>query len=154
MNFNIRIDLMKLKNVTVEEMMVGGKPCHRVCIPVEDNAGPVKFDGQSCFLSLAAFELPTPKDHQSHLIKPLLPKTQVFGMSYNAVRAIPYLGNMRPWDSPSPPHICKLCNFAVGAKYTSGGYYTRCTHPKANKNTACDVRYIDECPKDNDRQTK
>ena len=87
-------------------------------------------------------------------MKPLLPKTQVFGMSYEAVRAIPYLGNMRPWDKPGPPAICHLCDYAIGARYSSGGYYTRCTHPNVNKNTTGDVRYIDACPKDNERQTK
>lgn len=118
MNYNIQIDLMKLRNVTVEEMIVGGKPRRCACIPLEDNAGPIRFDGESCYLALAAFELPNPKRGQTHFVKPLLPRTQVFGMSYEAVRAIPYLGNMRPWDKPG------------------------------------DVRYIDACPKDNERQAK
>lgn len=154
MNYNIQIDLLKLRNAKVEDMIAGGRSRLCVCIPLEDNVGPIKYDGTSCYLSLAAFELPEPKNGQTHFVKPLLPRSQVFGMSTAAVRAIPYVGNMKPWDKPSPQLDCGLCTYSAAAKYASGGYYRRCTHPLVNKNTTGDVRYMDECPKDKEKPIK
>lgn len=146
MNYNIRIDLMKLRNVEVEEVSVGGRSRPCVCIPLEDNAGPVKLDGGSCYLSLTAFELKDPNRGQSHFLKINLPSEMLFGMTRAGILALPYIGNMRPWAKPATDR-CKICPFSSAARYSSGGYFTRCEHPDADMCSTRDVARMKECPR-------
>ena len=92
-NFNVQVDLLKLKGARLEIEENGALS---VEIPVQDG-GPVYVIGGHCYLRMTAFELTVRKDDITHLVKPAISMTQRFGMSREGIRAIPYIGNMKPW---------------------------------------------------------
>ena len=147
MNYNVKIDLMKLRGARIEEL--GGRRC--VCVPLDENSGPLEEDGGACILSLAAFELRIPKNGQTHLLKVALQRDQLFGMSADGRRSIPYIGNMIPWEKPAGSSVvrgrCMCCSFSEGARYAMGGNFVRCNHPGADWRTTRDIRYMASCPK-------
>ena len=144
MNYNIKIDLMRLFGAKLTEDPTAGAG---VFIPI---GGPLDDQGA---LSLTAFELKESYDGQSHFIKPWLPKSQLFGMSTEALRQIPYIGHCRPWDRSgnTPGSGCKSCRWARMGKYTTGASYTRCDHPGADWNTTRDIRQASCCPDKNNQ---
>ncbi len=139
-NYNIQVDLMKIAGTRIEN--------GRVCIPFREG-GPVQVQGDACFLKLTAFEIPA-KDGMSHLVKPSLSAEQKSGISESDLRAVQYIGRMRPWLKPQtairPSRNPKACEYAMAARYASGGLFTRCTHPKADASGTRDCSRI-ECPK-------
>lgn len=142
MNYNIKIDLMKLfgaKLVTDPDAGEG------VFIPA---GGPVEIDGTRCSLSLTAFELKIEYDGQTHLLKPWLSRTQAFGMTRKQLEDIPYVGYIKPWDrsAKTPGPGCRTCRWSEVAKYASGNTFTRCNHPDSNWGTTRDIRHITDCP--------
>ena len=151
MNYNVKIDLMKLRGARVARVRIAGQWKRCICIPVEENAGPVEVTDDACYLSLAAFELKTPKDGQTHLVKVALPRQHLYGMSIDGIRAVPYIGNMRPWEKPQGSPVvrgrCMSCRWSEGAQYSNGSNFIRCNHPGADFNTTRDIRYQSECPK-------
>ena len=149
MNYNLKIDLTKLRGAKVVTDPDAGEG---VFIPA---GGPVEIvDGRGC-LSLTAFSLKEEYDGQTHLMKPWLSKNQAFGMTKRALAEIPYVGYMKPWDRsvkvPGPG--CKTCRWAEVANYASGAAFTRCNHPDADWRTTRDTRHISSCP-DKNNQSK
>lgn len=143
MNYNIKLELTKLRGAKVVSDPEAGEG---VFIP---SGGPVEVseDGR-CSLSLVAFELKYDYEGQTHLVKPWLSKSQAFGMTQKALQAIPYVGNMRPWDraSRTPGPGCRSCRWAEDARYSSGVSFVRCNHPLADWNSTRDVRHTSTCP--------
>ena len=90
-NFNIRIDLKKMKNVVFAK--IDGKKC--IVIPVAEN--PEVFVGEKgIYLSMSAIELRSPSQFgDTHLVNPLLDKKVYECMSDDQRKNLPILGNMR-----------------------------------------------------------
>lgn len=93
-NYSIKLDLLKVKNVSLVNLT--GKTATKQCIviPVED-AG-LYVGEKGVYLNLTAIELKEPKHEQSHMIKPNI-ETEVFAaMSQEQKDGIPIIGNMKP----------------------------------------------------------
>lgn len=90
-NYNIRIDLKKMKDVIFAK--IDGRKC--VVIPVDVN--PEIFVGEKgIYLSLSAIELRSPSQFgDTHIVKPLLDKKAYEAMSEEQRKNQPILGNMR-----------------------------------------------------------
>lgn len=145
MNYNIKMDLLKLRGAKVED--------GRICIPLAENAGCLEMSGGSCYLSLAAFELKEQTNGQSHLVKPSLSRAQLRKLGPVERLELPYVGNMKPWlkdtveaGAKADAAKCRICPWGTLLTYASGSRSIMCTHPGAPQNTTRDVHYI-SCPK-------
>lgn len=145
MNYNIKMDLLKLRGARIEDGCV--------LIPLVENAGCLEVSGVSCYLSLAAFELREQTNGQSHLVKPSLSRAQLRRLSPVERMELPYVGNMKPWlkdtseaGMKADVTKCRICPWGQLLTYASGALSIRCTHPGAPQNTTSDVHYI-SCPK-------
>lgn len=121
MNYNLRIALTKIKGAKV--MDIEGKTCTKRCvvIPIDSEEGTVrdsyegKIDGlpttkflSDVMLNLTAFEFKEKKYGQSHGIKASFSKKKLERTSEEELRAMPFVGNMKPWvmntsDDDLPP---------------------------------------------------
>jgi hypothetical protein len=114
MNYNLRIALTKIKGAKV--MDIEGKTCTKCCvvIPIDSEEGTVqdsyegKIDGlpttkylSDVMLNLTAFEFKEKKYGQSHGIKASLSKKKLERTSEEELKAMPFVGNMKPWVMPS-----------------------------------------------------
>lgn len=94
-NFGIKIDLLKVKGAFVRNLK--GKTATKRCliIPVDEADG--MFLGEKgCYLSMTAIELQNPQYNDTHGIKPELPKEVREQMTEDELKAIPFIGNLRP----------------------------------------------------------
>lgn len=111
-NYNLTIALTKLKGAKVMEIQ--GKTCTKTCvvIPIDNEEGTVrnsyesKVDGQPTIkfldnvqLHLTAFEFREKKFGQTHGIKASFSKSRMDRMTEDELRAMPFVGNMKPWSS-------------------------------------------------------
>ena len=135
-NYNIQVDLMKLAGARLEDGCI--------CLPCQED-GPVVANGKSCFLKLTAFEMAQRREGMSHLIKPSLTVDQKSGIGLYGLRAMQYIGNMRPWDRPIDSKRPSICGYSETAQYAAGNFFLRCTHPAADARTTRDCSKI-ECP--------
>jgi hypothetical protein len=109
-NFNIRIALTKIKGAKV--MDIEGKHSTRKCvvIPIDSELGTVqdsyegKVDGMPTTrflddvqLNLTAFEFREPRYGQTHGIKVAFSKKAMERMTEEELRAMPFIGNLKPW---------------------------------------------------------
>ena len=121
MNYNLRIALTKIKGAKV--MDIEGKTCTKRCvvIPIDSDEGTVqdsyegKIDGlpttkylSDVMLNLTAFEFKEKKYGQSHGIKASFSKKKLERTSEEELKAMPFVGNMKPWvmtsnDDDLPP---------------------------------------------------
>lgn len=121
MNYNLRIALTKIKGAKV--MDIEGKTCTKRCvvIPIDSDEGTVqdsyegKIDGlpttkylNDVMLNLTAFEFKEKKYGQSHGIKASFSKKKLERTSEEELKAMPFVGNMKPWvmtsnDDDLPP---------------------------------------------------
>lgn len=114
MNYNLRIALTKIKGAKV--MDIEGKTCTKRCvvIPIDSEEGTVqdsyegKIDGlpttkflNDVYLNLTAFEFKEKKYGQSHGIKASFSKKKLERTSEEELKAMPFVGNMKPWVMPS-----------------------------------------------------
>ena len=89
-NYNIKIDLKKMKDVVFAK--VNGRKS--VIIPVDVNTE-IFVGEKGIYLSMSAVELRNPNQFgNTHIIKPLLDKKDYEAMSEEQRRNIPILGNM------------------------------------------------------------
>lgn len=110
MNYNLRIALTKIKGAKV--MDIEGKTCTKRCvvIPIDSEEGTVqdsyegKIDGlpttkylSDVMLNLTAFEFKEKKYGQSHGIKASFSKKKLERTSEEELKAMPFVGNMKPW---------------------------------------------------------
>ena len=109
-NYNIRIALTRLKGAKV--MDIEGKTCTKRCvvIPIDNEDGTVqdayeaKVEGLPTWkpldevqLNLTAFEFREVKFGQSHGIKVSFGRKRMETMKEEELRAMPFIGNMKPW---------------------------------------------------------
>lgn len=114
-NYNLKIMLTRLKGAKVME--VEGKHSKRLCvvIPIDNDEGTVvdsyesKIDGlpttkplNDVQLHLSAFEFKEKKYGQSHGLKASFSKKRLERMSEDEVRAMPFVGHMKPWALAKP----------------------------------------------------
>jgi hypothetical protein len=114
MNYNLRIALTKIKGAKV--MDIEGKTCTKRCvvIPIDSEEGTVqdsyegKIDGlpttkylSDVMLNLTAFEFKEKKYGQSHGIKASFSRKKLERTSEAELKAMPFVGNMKPWAMPS-----------------------------------------------------
>lgn len=134
-NYNIQVDLMKLAGARLEDGCI--------CLPCQED-GPVVSNGGSCFLKLTAFEMAQKREGMSHLIKPSLSVDQKSGIGTFGLRAMQYIGNMRPWERPLDKRPL-ICGYSETAQYAAGNFFVRCNHPAADMRTTRDCSRI-TCP--------
>lgn len=109
-NYNLTIALTKLKGAKVMEIQ--GKTCTKTCvvIPIDNEEGTVrdsyegKIDGlptskplNDVQLHLTAFEFREKKYGQTHGLKASFSKKRMESMAEDELRAMPFVGNMKPW---------------------------------------------------------
>lgn len=114
-NFNIEIDLLKLKGAKVQDVQGRTETRRCICIPIENRIGTVtdayftrgELSGElvevkkkGVMLALTAFELRSKERGQSHLLKPALAKDVFDNLSEEQQHKIPWIGNMKPWNKP------------------------------------------------------
>ena len=99
MNYSISINLMKLKAAIAD---VSGKKC--IIIPIADNRLYASYDQttnaiKSVYLSLNAWETKESKYGDSHSLKQQLSIEERKRMTEDELRALPFLGSMKPKES-------------------------------------------------------
>lgn len=116
-NFNIEIDLLKLKDAKVADVQGRSQTRRCICIPINNDFGTVTDsyltrDPQSgevqevrkkgVTLKVVAYELKDPSKGQSHLLKPAVNKETYERLTEEDLRKMPWIGNVKPWESPDP----------------------------------------------------
>lgn len=101
-NFGIKIDLLKVKGAFVRNLK--GKTATKRCliIPVDEADG--MFLGEKgCYLNMTAIEIQNPQFNDTHGIKVEIDKAKREQMSEEDLKAIPFIGNLRPLkEKPQP----------------------------------------------------
>lgn len=94
-NYGIKIDLLKVKGAFVRNLKGSTATKRCLIIPVDEADG--MFLGEKgCYLNMTAIELQNPQYNDTHGIKPELPKEVREKMSEEELKAIPFIGNLRP----------------------------------------------------------
>lgn len=94
-NFGIKIDLLKVKGAFVRNLKGSTATKRCLIIPVDEADG--MFLGEKgCYLSMTAIELQNPQYNDTHGVKVELPKEKREQLSDEELRAIPFIGNLRP----------------------------------------------------------
>ena len=99
MNYSISINLMKLKAAIAD---VSGKKC--IIIPIADNRLYASYDQaantiKSVYLNLNAWESRENKYGDSHSLKQQLSIEERKRMTEDELRAMPFLGSMKPKEA-------------------------------------------------------
>ena len=101
-NFGIKIDLLKVKGAFVTNRK--GKTATKRCliIPVDEADG--MFLGEKgCYLNMTAIEIQNPQFNDTHGIKVEIDKAKREQMTEDELKAIPFIGNLRPLkEKPQP----------------------------------------------------
>lgn len=95
-NYSIRLDLLRLQGAFTRNLK--GKSATKRCliIPIDDNPG--MFLGEKgCYLNLTAYETQNNQYGDTHMVKPDIPKDIRERMTDDQRRAVPILGNMKPF---------------------------------------------------------
>ncbi len=94
-NFGIRVDLLKMKNAFMRNIV--GKTSTKRCIviPIDDNKE-MFLSEKGCYLNLSAYAVSNSQYGDTHLIKGDLPKEVREAMTQEERNALPIYGNMRP----------------------------------------------------------
>lgn len=102
-SYSAKINLLKMTNACV--VSVKGKSGSKkgVFIPIDDNNLFVSMDenikAKGVYLDLNIWENKTQSQYgDTHSIKPALPKDVRKGMTEEQLKAIPYIGNMKPYE--------------------------------------------------------
>ena len=112
-NYNIEIDLMKIEDAKLKDILYDTQVKRCVCLPIDNEVGTItdalsvkneetgeieRRSRKGVILKLTAFALPDPASEQSHLIKPAYSKTMYQQLSPELRRLVPWVGNLRPWE--------------------------------------------------------
>lgn len=114
-NFNIEIDLLKLKGAKVQDIRGRSETRRCIVIPIDNETGTVKDSYytrnergelitvplESVTLRLTAFELRDKSRGNSHLIKPAFSRQVNELMTDKQRRQIPFIGAIMPWAPSS-----------------------------------------------------
>lgn len=99
-NFNVKLNLLKLKRAGVMQIQGRGEVLRCLVIPIEENNIFVSTDDnnrpKAAYLDLTAWALQNPKYDETHMIKQSLPKKVREKMTDEEKKAMPILGGMRP----------------------------------------------------------
>lgn len=95
-NFNLKLDLSKLKNTCVKNLKASSGEIKCLIIPVDDNNLFISEKTGSIYLDCTCTELQTPKYDQTHFIKRRYTKEQYYQMDAEDRKNIPILGNLSP----------------------------------------------------------
>ena len=107
-NLNLKIDLLKIRGA--KKMDIQGKTTTKPCIviPIDRLRGTVVdsyvdregvtrlLDG--VYLNAVAYEMREPHNGNTHIIKESLSKEALQKSSEEDLRAMPIIGNIRPWS--------------------------------------------------------
>ena len=106
MNYNGRINLLKLKNVGI--LTVKGREANKKCvvIPIEDNNLFISADenlkAKAAYIDFIAWEnQSTSKYGDTHSIRQSLSKEIREKMTDDELKSIPYFGNLKPYEAPN-----------------------------------------------------
>lgn len=96
MNYNLKLDLAKLKNVAVANINgKSGNSVKCVIIPVDYNNIFLSEKG-GIYLDFGCYELKNEQYGQSHLVKPSLPKEIYEAMTEEERKQQPIVGSLKP----------------------------------------------------------
>ncbi len=113
-NYNIEIDLLKLKGAKVADVQGKTQTKKCVCVPIDNSTGTVtdayitrdqetgkrvEVKKKGVRLNLIAYEMQRKERGQSHLVKPSLSKEAMEQLPEDQARLIPWIGNMKPWNN-------------------------------------------------------
>jgi len=95
-NFNLKLDLSKLKNACVKELKGKSGEIKCLIIPIDDNNLFVSEKTGGVYLDCTCTEVQNPKYDQTHYIKRRYTKEQYYQMDAEDRKNIPILGNLQP----------------------------------------------------------
>ena len=101
MNFNISIDLAKLKHASVAKLK-GSTGAVKRClvVPIEDNPAIFESERGGVYMNLTAWERKDESDYGTHYVKGKLPKTEREKITReNRGTDDPIYGNMKPFST-------------------------------------------------------
>ena len=112
-NYNIEIDLLKLKGAKVADVQGNTETRRCICVPINNRVGTVtdayfirdertgelvEVKKKGVTLVLSAFELQRKDRGQSHMIKPGFNKETFERLTDEQLREVPWIGNLKPWQ--------------------------------------------------------
>ena len=95
-NFNMKLDLSKLKNACVKELKGKSGEIKCLIIPIDENSLYVSEKTGSIYLDCECKEVQNPKYDQTHYIKRRYTKEQYYQMDAEDRKNIPIIGNLSP----------------------------------------------------------
>lgn len=95
-NFNLKLDLSKLKNACVKDLKGASGMIKCLIIPVADNNLFISEKTGSVYLDCECKEVQNPKYDQTHFIKRRYTKEQYYQMDAEDRKNIPIIGNLSP----------------------------------------------------------
>ncbi|MCD8282065.1 MAG: hypothetical protein LUC22_02290 [Prevotella sp.] len=101
-NFQISIDLRKLKNSFVREIRGRAATKRCIVIPIDDNDLVIGEKKGGVYLNLAAWETPNSQYGHTHYVKQSFTKAARDAMTDEEYKAQPILGNVKPIERRDP----------------------------------------------------
>ena len=95
-NFNLKLDLSKLKNACVKDLKGASGMIKCLIIPIADNNLFISEKTGSVYLDCECKEVQNPKYDQTHFIKRRYTKEQYYQMDAEDRKNIPIIGNLSP----------------------------------------------------------
>ena len=95
-NFNMKLDLSKLKNACIKDLKGASGMIKCLIIPVADNNLFISEKTGSVYLDCECKEVQNPKYDQTHFVKRRYTKEQYYQMDADDRKNIPIIGNLSP----------------------------------------------------------
>lgn len=105
-NYNLKLDLSKLKNACVKELKGKNGNVKCLIIPVEDNKLFISEKTGSIYFDCTCTEMVAPKYDQTHFIKRRYTKEEFYQLDQEERKNIPIIGNLSPqkeWGNNNTP---------------------------------------------------
>jgi hypothetical protein len=120
MNYNISVDLKKLKGTFVAELQ--GKSSSKRCLCIPLSEGSLYEGKKGIYLSMTAYEARVKNFGETHYIKERLTKEQYEAMSEEQRKNIPISGQMNPLDHGAESAVEETHTENPSAQNTGGNY--------------------------------
>ena len=98
----VKLDLTKLRNTSVSEVVVNGQKKQCVLIPVEDNCLYVSQKTGAVYLDLTAYTCQNDKYGKTHILKQKLGGNVWREMTEEERRSVPIAGSIQPEEERQP----------------------------------------------------
>lgn len=98
----VKLDLTKLRNTSVSEVVVNGQKKQCVLIPVEDNCLYVSQKTGAVYLDLTAYTCQNDKYGKTHILKQKLGGNVWREMTEEERRSVPISGSIQPDEERQP----------------------------------------------------